>query len=176
VLKSGASGYRCLNYSDPFGLCRNPLAGGLGSLQCALEDTWAGIKSIPSQIADFAGDSRKGGFVASLAMVPLTIGQPAQQPIRLTAKSVVHVLERHIALGEKSAGKSIFNAVEGIVDLVRGADNVAPVTQTNRNLRRVVNAGRDIGLDRATGQQTSTYTVITNKLNELVTMFPGTSP
>jgi hypothetical protein len=68
-----ASVCRCVSYSDPFGLCPNPTAVGLGSLQCAMEDMWEGIKSIPSQIANFATDPLKGGFVGSLAMTPFTV-------------------------------------------------------------------------------------------------------
>lgn len=37
-----------VNFSDPFGLCANPTAGGLGSLQCFLEDAWAGGKTAAS--------------------------------------------------------------------------------------------------------------------------------
>ena len=82
----------------------------------------------------------------------------------------------HFPYGEKSDGKSIFNAVESVVELARGANKSKPVVQANGNLRRVVDAGREIGIDRATNSATSTYTAITNKLHELVTMFPGTSP
>src|SRR6185312_7557880 len=45
-----------------------------------------------------------------------------------------------------------------------------------RNYQRVVDAGRDIGIDRATGKPTPFYTVITNAWNELKTMFPGSPP
>lgn len=47
------------------------------------------------------------------------------------------------------------------------------IFQVGHNFERAVNAGRNIGLDRATGQPTSVYTVITNPADELVTMFPG---
>jgi hypothetical protein len=165
-----------VNFSDPFGLCPNPFARGLGSLQCALEDIIGAIKSGPSQIADFWKDPQKGGFALRLATVPFDVGRIEGEGVKLTAKGVVHVLEQHFPLGEKSVGKSVFHAAESVVDLARGADNVTPVLQPNGNLRRVVNAGREIGIDRATGQGTGVYTVITNKLHELVTMFPGTSP
>jgi hypothetical protein len=60
------------------------------------------------------------------------------------------------------------------VGLVAGAEGVQAVKQAvGRNFERVVDAGRAIGVDRATGQATSIYTVITNIRNELVTMFPG---
>jgi hypothetical protein len=50
---------------------------------------------------------------------------------------------------------------------------VAPVAQNNGNLARTVDAGRIVGVDRATGQATSLYTVVTSKAGELVTAFPG---
>ncbi|MFN2637433.1 MAG: RHS repeat-associated core domain-containing protein [Gemmatimonadaceae bacterium] len=33
-----------VNFSDPLGLCPNPMAGGFGSLQCFLQDAWEGGK------------------------------------------------------------------------------------------------------------------------------------
>lgn len=62
-----------MNFADPFGLCPNPLARGLGSLQCAVEDIIGAIKSGPSQIAAFWNDPLKGGFALNLAMVPFSI-------------------------------------------------------------------------------------------------------
>lgn len=38
----GFAGGDPVNFSDPFGLCPNPLAGGLASLQCLAEDFLAG--------------------------------------------------------------------------------------------------------------------------------------
>ena len=45
--------------------------------------------------------------------------------------------------------------------------------QANGNFSRIVDAGREIGIDRLTGQPTSIYTIITNIRSELVTAFPG---
>jgi hypothetical protein len=50
---------------------------------------------------------------------------------------------------------------------------VARIHQKRVTGSGVANAGRQIGVDRATGQATSTYTVITNAAGELITMFPG---
>jgi hypothetical protein len=95
--------------------------------------------------------------------------------ITVGSKRLAHIIERHTEGGLKSAGKSIFSAGEDLVGLVTGAEGVQAVKQAvGRNFERVVDAGRAIGVDRATGQSTSIYTVITNIRNELVTMFPGT--
>jgi RHS repeat-associated protein len=42
----GFAGGDPVNFSDPFGLCANPTAMGLGSLQCLLEDALAGAKAM----------------------------------------------------------------------------------------------------------------------------------
>lgn len=70
-----------------------------------------------------------------------------------------------------TAGKSVFNAAETVAGLVEGAEAVAATRQAGGNFQRVVTAGRNIGVDRVTGAQTSTYTVITNVKNQLGTMF-----
>jgi hypothetical protein len=44
---------------------------GLGSLHEGLIEIGDAIKSIPSQIGDFASDPTKGGFVAKLASIPV---------------------------------------------------------------------------------------------------------
>lgn len=92
----------------------------------------------------------------------------------VTSRGLQHVLDRHAVGGAQTAGKSTFNAGENIVDLIRQAESVPAVQQVGRNtFERVVNAGRSIGVDRATGQPTSTYTVITNAAGDLITAFPG---
>jgi hypothetical protein len=47
------------------------------------------------------------------------------------------------------------------------------MTPTDGTYSRVVDAGRPIGKDIATGQQTSTHTVITEPNGDLKTAFPG---
>jgi hypothetical protein len=50
---------------------------------------------------------------------------------------------------------------------------VYPAVGKHGNLVRVVNAGRIIGTDRVTGQPTSVYTVVTDRVGNLITLFPG---
>ena len=91
-----------------------------------------------------------------------------------TNDSIAHVLARHFPGGAQTANASIFNAGERIPALLRAAEAVRPVAQrVGPNFQRIVDAGRTIGVDRATGQATRIYTVITNAMGELVTMFPG---
>ena len=72
-----------------------------------------------------------------------------------------------------SAGKSLFNTGEDVKGLIQAAGSATTRTQAGGNVERIVDAGRSIGVDKATGQQTSVYTVITDRSNNLVTAFPG---
>lgn len=83
------------------------------------------------------------------------------------------MLDRHVAGGARTAGKSLFGAGEDTAALVRSASGVQRVPQAGGNFERVIDAGRTIGVDRATGQPTSIYTVITNAADDLITAFPG---
>ncbi len=100
-------------------------------------------------------------------------GSPAPA-INVGARGLSHVLARHFAGGAQTAGKSLFGAGETVPGLASAAESVTPVLQSGGNFARIVNAGRAIGIDRATGLPTTTYTVITDAAGNLVTMFPGT--
>ena len=75
----------------------------------------------------------------------------ARGGINVSQRGLAHVLERHAAGGARTAGKSIFNQGEDIAGLIRGAESIAPVQQAGGNFQRIVDAGRAIGIDRATG-------------------------
>jgi len=108
-----------------------------------------------------------------LASGSLLAARGATQAIRATDNGVAHVLARHTVGGTQTAGKSVFSAGEDVVGLIRQAEQVAPLQQAGGNFQRIVDAGRAIGVDRATGQATSTYTVITDAAGNLITAFPG---
>jgi RHS repeat-associated protein len=93
--------------------------------------------------------------------------------INITDDGLRHVFDRHLADGARSAGKSVFNDDVIITRLIADADAVVPVPQGNGNLAYIVDAGRTIGIDRASGQATNVYTVITKPSGNLVTAFPG---
>ncbi len=117
-----------------------------------------------------------GQIATILAVVGTSLIGPegeASQIIRITEAGLKHVLETHAVGGAETLGKSIFHAGEDIPALIKSAESVAPVKQAGGNLERIVEAGRTIGTDRATGQATSTYTVITRPSGDLVTAFPG---
>jgi hypothetical protein len=105
----------------------------------------------------------------------LRIGPGVASKITVTRTGFSHVLHRH-ALGGAAvrSGKSVFSGgpVE-IHKLIKAAEGTRAVQQAGGNFQRIVDAGRNIGIDRATGAATSRYTVITNAAGELVTAFPG---
>jgi RHS repeat-associated protein len=96
--------------------------------------------------------------------------------IKITSKGLLHVMQRHtINIIAKFASKSKFNTTdaEEIENLIMQATQHPVTQQSGGNLERIVDAGRIVGVDRATGLPTSTYTVITKPSGELVTAFPG---
>jgi hypothetical protein len=110
----------------------------------------------------------------SAPVVASAAGGPAGAGINITARGLAHVLARHVAGGAQTAGKSIFSG--GVADvraLIEAARHTLPTLQANGRLQRIVDAGRPIGFDRATGTTTSQYTVITEVNGNLVTAFPG---
>ena len=94
--------------------------------------------------------------------------------ITVTEERLQHVLDGHVVGGPKTAQKSLFAGdAQEVEQLIKLATSVEPTPQTGGNFQRVVDAGKVIGTDRATGLPTSTYTVITSERGELVTAFPG---
>jgi uncharacterized Zn-binding protein involved in type VI secretion len=98
----------------------------------------------------------------------------ATQAINIADDGLQHVIERHTNAGPvKYLGKSKFADEVDVPELIQSAENVEPVVQRNGNLQRTFDAGRQIGVDRTTGQSTSVVTVITKPNGDLVTAFPG---
>jgi len=92
------------------------------------------------------------------------------QPIEVTQSALRHVTDRHTAGGAANAGKSVFSGEWR--SLVNDAIYYIPV-ESGSNMQRVIDAGRPIGIYRATGKPINTYTVITTPSGKLVTAFPG---
>jgi RHS repeat-associated protein len=103
--------------------------------------------------------------------VPQTVHTGSK--IEVTAERLAHVIARHTPGGAESAGKSVFYASENISSLIRTAERVTGTQQSGGNFQRIVDAGRAIGINRATGQATNLYTVITSSRGQLITAFPG---
>ena len=117
-----------------------------------------------SKIAEVA----KGGRVAKGGTKLLN---PA---INITEKGLAHTLDRHTVNGiTKWAKKSKFFNASEIESLIQQGTQMPMTRQANGNFSRVVDAGRNIGIDRATGNPTSIYTIITNGQGNLITAFPG---
>jgi RHS repeat-associated protein len=172
-----------VNHSDPFGLCPDPDDPACSIGQQVVNAARAQGRALLNTLGDL-GNSMAAGLkslatqagieLATQGVIAATTGGAGNVGIAVTRRGAAHVMARHFPGGARTAGKSIFNAAENLVDLVRGAEGVAPVRQAGGNFQRVVTAGREVGVDRASGNATNVYTVITNMANELVTMFPGT--
>jgi hypothetical protein len=122
-------------------------------------------------------------FALAAAVVIAPMGGEEAEEITITKKGLTHITTGVLGRGGKTRGshlifvagkKSAFNLGEDVVRLVKAAEATSPVKQLfGKNIERVVDAGRPIGMDRATGQLTNIYTVITDSAGELVTAFPG---
>ena len=112
---------------------------------------------------------------AALATTVTFFIGPEAEGINITAEGFAHVAEGHIVGGAKAVlgKKSIFGAGEDVKALIKAAEGVRPTRMGGGDFARVVDAGRPIGIDRATGAPTSTYTVITKPNGDLVNAFPG---
>ncbi len=99
----------------------------------------------------------------------------AKTPMDITLEGLKHVFERHTIEGIRSVGKSLYTVEdEAVGELIQRAGQVVPRLQPETgNFVRILDAGKIIGVDRATGEGTSVYTVITDALGRLVTSFPG---
>ncbi|MDO8312392.1 MAG: hypothetical protein Q7T25_10670 [Sideroxyarcus sp.] len=119
-----------------------------------------------------SGTFATGVFIGG--MIAPGPGGKTKGAINITEKGLEHVVERHTVNGlAKFVAKSKFNASENLSSLINQASQHVPVPQGNGNLARTFNVGHDIGIDRVSGKQTSTMTVITRSNGDLVTAFPG---
>jgi len=106
------------------------------------------------------------GIRASLSRIVPSWGSLGQNWYRLW-----HLLKH--AQGLAPPGASYFFNSTNVFTLLQEAEEALPILQNNGNLARIVFAASNIGWDRNTGAPTAMYTVITDSLNRLVTMFPG---
>ena len=110
---------------------------------------------------------------ATTAAVVIGANMATDGAINVMTKQLGHVIQRHTIVGTQTANASIFRAGENVVSLIKDAGRVTPTQQANGRLAFVVDAGRAIGYDRASGGPTAFYTVITDAGRNLITAFPG---
>jgi filamentous hemagglutinin len=97
--------------------------------------------------------------------------------INISNEGWEHVIDRHFPGGTGSQ----FTIQQGELRSLLGSEQVvgAPVSRTLQSAQkgtlflREVNVGREIGVDKFTGQPTSTITVVTDRFGNLETTFPG---
>jgi RHS repeat-associated protein len=136
-----------VTYADPYGLCPNPLAGGWGSLQCAMEDIIGAVRNAPKVVADRfrSSDGRQATrFAAGLASIPFTVG-----PVGRTAGGI-RILERE---GNHIIGA--FNVAKGearfVGEIVREGDDLilrGAHIEGDATVREVFTAAREFGREQ----------------------------
>jgi RHS repeat-associated protein len=157
-----------LNYVDPSG--ENPLFLAAVFLTYALFVPNHEAESVPAMAGPFVAEA---AFSALGALCGVAAGGTTSA-LNVTEKGFAHVLARHVPGGVQTAGRSLFSgSAQEVRGLIEAAGRVAPAQQAGGNFARIVDAGRSIGIDRATGAATSRYTVITNAAGDLITAFPG---
>jgi RHS repeat-associated protein len=124
-------------------------------------------------------DSSYGWGVITAGILPFFIrgggkgGAKLLNPsITITAKRWKHIIGGHT--GVYNGEKSVFDASVDIRQLIQDATQMPMTRQANGNYIRTVDAGRNIGIDRATGLPTSIYNVVTRPDGRIWTAFPGT--
>lgn len=129
----------------------------------------------PGSLLRFQGKAYKIAADRKLTDTGITFSENTTQlrAIEITDRGMRHVMDRHSVGGASTAGKSIFSAGENIRALILDAQLATPVLQQNGYLKRVMDAGRIIGIDRYRGTRTSTYWVITTQTAKLVTAYPA---
>jgi hypothetical protein len=117
---------------------------------------------------------QSGAITPALVMEAGAVKTAANGSINITDKGLAHVVERHTFNDiAKFVGKSKFNEGENLSSLITQGLQHQAVIQVNGNFARTFDVGRNIGIDRISGQQTSIMTVITRSSGDLVTAFPG---
>jgi hypothetical protein len=93
-------------------------------------------------------------------------------PINITATGLKHTIERHVNLSMFQNRSKFFLNIN-IIELIQNATQHPMTRQSNGFDVRIVDAGKNIGIDRVTGKPTNLYTVVTNPNGELVSAYPG---
>jgi hypothetical protein len=125
----------------------------------------AGVRGLTQALMmEGGGDAARGGGSG---------GRAAHGQINITPRGLQHAIDRHTMGGAQNVNASTFNQGESLPALVQAAQGQAATAQTNGRFATIVNAGRTVGIDSATGGPTSIYTVVTTAVGDLVTIFPG---
>lgn len=93
--------------------------------------------------------------------------------LRLSGRAERHIREGHFLGGRNTRGKSVFSSDVDLLELLKAAENAKPKRERNGRLKRVVDAGKEIGKDGWTGKPMRTYVVISESDGQVVTMYPG---
>ena len=97
-----------------------------------------------------------------------------QEGINVTEEGFLHVIQRHYPRAGMFLFKSKFTlGAREIVAMIKKSAQVPKYLQRGGNYERIIDAGKNVGIDAMTGKSTNFFTVITNKAGDLITAFPG---
>jgi RHS repeat-associated protein len=169
----GFAGGDPVSFVDPFGLDGQNVPSASQIVGDYLSNLADKALALGSSLKDLAvGVAKEVAINVALAAVTEGVGNVERAEIKLTEEAAEHIAERHTVGGAKTAGKSIFKVGEDLHALAKAAEGAEEIKSGNR-IVRVVDAGREVGIDRVTGKATQTYTVVTDANNSVRTMHPG---
>jgi RHS repeat-associated protein len=94
-----------VTYGDPYGLCPDPTAMGLGSLQCAIQDIVGALRASPRIMAGFVSEAVENPFLRRLGSIPFTFAGGGGGAVVGGVRRAT-VVEGHIArIGAKLANQ-----------------------------------------------------------------------
>jgi len=151
----------------------NPLVPGVVGL---VAGGAAGVIAGASALGVAGAQSLAGTCIAFCNKAPTIV----RQSINVTSKGMLHIQKFHSLTSDKlydktgNLTKSYFSNLSEVSNLIQRANGVTAKLQPwNGNFQRIMDAGKIIGFDKAANKFTSTYTVITDKIGNLVTSHPG---
>lgn len=164
-----------LGMADP-----TPLSDGANAAIYGLRGRWKdALISAAGAAVPYAGDALKAARLAARLAAreaAVALGAVTKPALGNLEKQLSeHVLPRHTVndLAEYTA-KSKFGSDVDVAQLIReSADGTFTVQSKGSNFERVIDTGREIGIDHTTGKGTSVFTVIVDRDGNLITAFPG---
>lgn len=150
-----------VNFSDPFGLCANPTAMGLGSLQCVLEDAIAGAKAAfgraKQRVADHLAESGRRAaacFSNAVCAVLSFSGGEGEIGGDFAAGRLAGHFEKHAAeFGFKSEAEYL----AGANALIKGGEGVETSVRANGDKLFYREATNEFGVLAGDGKTIRTY-------------------
>lgn len=133
-----------MSYADPYGLCPDRTALGLGSLKCAIEDILGALRASPRLAAGAVSSVVRNDFIRGLASVPLTFMGGGGGLLGGTRRATV-VEGQIVRLGQRLSNqlekvnlRHLQAAKAEMHGVVTGWDHVTEVNEGMRGIRNTI--------------------------------------